>query len=580
MIMRASQTLGTLILAGALIAGVPEFAAGQSVEVDRELGGSGRHITASTHITRSTHSGHTHGAGAKHKSPPPVGGDPTWTGTTDSKWNTTTPTTNWNPNTVPTSGMTATFSGAGNGHTTIDLSGTAVVVLTISFDTSSAAAYTIGSGAVNIQSLSLNNGGAITMSSTVAANQLFNAAISLGTENKSNATFTFTNDSLSNTLTFAGTITADTLNNTGSAGTKTLLLNGAGNGVISGVIQDGKALGAVTKSGTGTWTLSGANTYTGGTNINQGTILIGVSNVGTTSGALGPSTAAVNLGDTTGTSENASLLTNGAFTFSNNITVQSGNSGTATIGGNSANSSTFSGAINLNKNLTVTAVNAGTVNLTGSISNSTGTNTVNITGAGTSNVVLNNTTTSNQFAPTTFSINSGKLSLGASNQIGNSTNVTVNNGGTLNTAGFSEGSSTVGSTAGIGALTLAGGSTIDFKAGANGSTILAFSGAVSGAGTISILDWTGTARIDTGAAGNDRLLFVNDPNFSSSQLAQFQFYNDSGTAFATGAMEIVYDGFFELVPVPEPGTWCAAALAMGVIGYSQRRRFTRLLKLA
>jgi hypothetical protein len=35
-------------------------------------------------------------------------------------------------------------------------------------------------------------------------------------------------------------------------------------------------------------------------------------------------------------------------------------------------------------------------------------------------------------------------------------------------------------------------------------------------------------------------------------------------------------GDFTLTAVPEPSTWFAAALAAGAIGYSQRRRFTRL----
>ena len=81
-----------------------------------------------------------------------------WTGAINAFWRTA---TNWNPNTVPGSGDTATFNGAGNGNTTIDLL-SGVTINTIVFDTASAAAYTIRGG-----NLTLNDGGAITVNSTV-----------------------------------------------------------------------------------------------------------------------------------------------------------------------------------------------------------------------------------------------------------------------------------------------------------------------------------------------------------------------------------------------------------------------------
>lgn len=67
----------------------------------------------------------------------------------------------------------------------------------------------------------------------------------------------------------------------GYGASKIIMLKGdaAGKGEIAGNIVDphdraGKATTAVTKSGTGTWVLSGANRYTGPTTVKQGTLSI------------------------------------------------------------------------------------------------------------------------------------------------------------------------------------------------------------------------------------------------------------------------------------------------------------------
>jgi autotransporter-associated beta strand protein len=74
-------------------------------------------------------------------------------------------------------------------------------------------------------------------------------------------------------LTYTGSVTAT------GAGAKTLTLQGSttGTGAISGVISNNSLLNttALLKQGTGTWTLSGANTYSGGTTLAAGTLALG-----------------------------------------------------------------------------------------------------------------------------------------------------------------------------------------------------------------------------------------------------------------------------------------------------------------
>jgi autotransporter-associated beta strand protein len=69
-------------------------------------------------------------------------------------------------------------------------------------------------------------------------------------------------------LTLSGTI------DSAATGTRTLTLRGTAAGVVSGAIQDGSATVPVTKTGSGTWTLTGINTYSGATDVNGGTLLV------------------------------------------------------------------------------------------------------------------------------------------------------------------------------------------------------------------------------------------------------------------------------------------------------------------
>jgi fibronectin-binding autotransporter adhesin len=180
----------------------------------------------------------------------------TWLGTTSGIWSDA---TNWSINPAPGTADTALFNGAGNGNIVIDVGTNGPITInTVLFDTSSAAAYTIGSGGAGSQTLTLSDAGAITVNSTVTNNQLFNSNLSLGSTAGA-STFTFTNNSAASTLTIAGAISATSP----AAGTnKALSIAGVGNVSITGNINIGTGDATndgiiITDTTTGTLRLSG-----------------------------------------------------------------------------------------------------------------------------------------------------------------------------------------------------------------------------------------------------------------------------------------------------------------------------------
>ncbi len=327
--------------------------------------------------------------------------------------------------------------------------------------------YSAASGAAFTQ-----NFGTLAIGSSSTANLTTNAFnLTSGT-----GLISFTSASWSQANGNSGTITAnlgvDILGNVTNSTTtaskpETLTLQGsATNSAIGGAISDGGGTGdttTITKAGSGTWTLSGANTYTGTTTIEQGTLVAAAAAPSGANGAFGNATTSVALGDSTTISSaySASLIIGGAFTVGRNIQVGSSAStqaGTYTIGGNTPNTSTFSGTETLDQSLSVTQTVGGALNLTGNITGGVTGNTYTVTfnnagavsqsagviGGGSGTIALTQagsgaTTLAgvNTYTGAT-SVGSGNLIIASTGALGNNSATTVS-GGTLTIAAGSGG---------------------------------------------------------------------------------------------------------------------------------------------
>jgi autotransporter-associated beta strand protein len=129
---------------------------------------------------------------------------------------------------------------------------------------------------------------------------------------------------------------------------------------------------------------------------------------------------------------------------------------------------------------------------------------------------------------------------------------------TFNTGGLSEGAA---GTAGIGALTLTSNSIIDFG---SGTSLIEFTGGgIYTGGTLFINNWSGNA---VAGNGTDRLLFSTVPD--SSLVSNIQF---DGFALGQNAA-LNFGSYYEIVPVPEPGTIFSALGLLGMAGWRERRK--------
>ncbi len=321
--------------------------------------------------------------------------------------------------------------------------------------------------------------------------------------------------------------------------------------------------GAITKTGAGRLALSGSSTYSGGTTLSAGQIRIDTTNAagtGTITQADGTSVLEINAG---GTVANAMSVHNVAF-------VNGGNtlSGSVALNGSAIFTNVAPGITNtITGELTGTGGIAkqgdGVLIVAGTQSNSfTG---ASVVGAGT--LVLSNSA-GGAVSGTSIQVDSGaSLVLAADDQIGDTTGLILN-GGT-----FITGTSTTHFSDTLGTLTLSATSTIDLGSYTGVNTrqlVFANSSAITWAtnATLIISNWQGIAQQSSLVS---QILFGTG-GLTSTQLAQVYW---AGQDISGGEL---IGGGGELVPIPEPRVYAAAAALLATVAWRERKRLRALLR--
>lgn len=408
----------------------------------------------------------------------------TWNGSASDIWTTS---ANWTGASYPgtATGETATFGSVNNGHTTI--TGFPTSIRSIVF-ADGAAAYTLGAGTLTIE-----NSGTLTMNSGVTNNQLINTNLLLGTDTAA-ATYTITNNSSTNTLTFAGTIQGGATG--GTAGIKNLGVSGSGATTISGTITAGGSTGIrLKKSGSGTLTLSGSGTsFVGsgsqpvnnaGLGIEGGTVVLaagsGVTSNFTSLGAVSGETSHLNI---EGGTHDLGALYLSVAPGGSGVVNQTGGSVTVSRLGDESSAGTGSfGTYNISSgSLAITTAFRGTfsagdtfnLNISGNASVTSSTTANYITRNGTGSVTISDLgvfdlgvnslafVESGAFTGTgTLNLNGGTLKAKSMN-VGNTTATSIVNfnGGTFQATVGSD-QNIMSQTAGVYAYVKAGGAIID-----------------------------------------------------------------------------------------------------------------------
>ncbi|MBI2518729.1 MAG: autotransporter-associated beta strand repeat-containing protein [Opitutae bacterium] len=413
---------------------------------------------------------------------------------------------NWNPDFTPAVGADILFNNQFvSTAQTIDVGAAENrTVRSITFD--APFNYTLNNGTLTFDNSGLagNYGIAATQSNGSGTAQTINSAVVLNND-------IFVRNNSAATIALNGTVTTN-----GHA----LSIEGTGNTAIGGVIS---GTGSLTKIESGTLSLTGNNTFSGGATLTGGTVSVSNNN------ALGTGTLTLNGGTLTSSAANTvgNTISLQASSGLSNITTsgtltQTGGSYTlnlanATVAGNVALSNT-----NTAQTLT-TQVDSGTSTISGAIANG-GTGAGNLTKTGAGTLVLSG---ANTYTGTT-TISDGTVQLGASDVLANTSAVSIGASGTLNLNGYSER---------IGNLTAtAGGATLDFGSTPGANTFVFNTYTAPSSGVLVVNNWeTGTDTLAT---------FIAGQNVGSIYISGYGVAQEAGSTTGT-----LYGNAYLLTPV-------------------------------
>lgn len=525
---------------------------------------------------------------------------------------------NVNGGTLTLGNLELMAAGAGSGATTTTIGGTGHLNVTgavTNLSGTAAITYT-GSGTLTLGGANTHTGittlgaagttGTLVLKNSLALqNSTFNRPGTPGGNNLTTVVFdssvvshAFTFGGLSGGNSTAGQISTLTLTDNASNAVALTIGNNNANVTYSGIIA---GTGSVIKVGTGTQTLAGANSFSGGLTIREG----GVVSSSFTQ-ALGGNTGLVTLGDAL-TNSNVTLQPQmGGQTFANPIAVgnaSNGNVYVSTLQFGTGNGGTYAGAIQLNSHdlaintgstsgaviysgtstgtsgfatgisgtgnlilntvgataFTINSATGNRVNNVGSVTHTgSGAGTVTIAapiGANVTSLTQNSATSnlilsgSNAYTGET-NVTLGTLVLASTGSIVNSTGVNLNAGGTFDTTAQS--------------FTMLSGQTFEFtlNPAAGGSAGLLNAGALNiAAGTV---DFVTLGPLD------DAVYVI--ANYTSLTGAAFATVNSLPGGYT---LDYAYNGGTQiaLVLVPEPGT--ALLAGMGLLAVLVRLRRTR-----